>query len=419
MSRLGLIKGVSRTYFWDDVYRESLIPLDAKIGLIQLGDDFSRYTPGFGAMAAHLYAMMTEEEVIVTLKQLCGVEMEKASLARLVQTVGEPYLPKEAGTPVTDDSLPMPEARPLSILGQRIKAMDESPDRDKMIQDAIDGKIEGAGSTNPNGLTVIYGTSDGTGVPGLKRELSEHGKNGGRAQTFETKVGVVFKQGFDENGLPAVDKNGDIFRIPETTQYTATVEKVDPFARQMAEFLSSNGIADAPQAVFLSDGAIWLSRLPERIFPAHVPVITIVDKYHAIEHLNDLVDKLYFYKTGPREKFRVEVRMLLDLGKISEMVALIEEKASSLKPSKKEKVEKGLEYFTKNAEKMRYGLFQAVGLFIGSGVVEAACKTVVGKRLKNAGMHWSKKGAAIVIALRCAIMSERFDYCRSEFKLAA
>jgi hypothetical protein len=410
---------VGRAYFWDDVYPQSFMPLDTKIGLVQIGGEFSRYTPGFGAMAAHLYAMMTEDEALMTLKQLCGIEIEKASLARLVQAVGEPYLPKKSDALAADGCLCSHEGRPLGVLEQRIEAIDGSRDRDKIIQDAIDGRIEGVRHSGTSGLAVVYGTSDGTGVPGLKRELSEHGKNGGRAQTFEAKVGVVFKQGFDENGIPALDKNGDIYRIPGSTQYTATVEKVDPFASQMAEFLASNDIANARQAVFLSDGAIWLSHLPERIFPPHVPVISIIDKYHAIEHLNDLVDKLCFYKAEPREKFREQARKQLDVGNVPGMVDKIKEKASSLKPAKKEKVDKGLEYFVKNAEKMRYGLFQAVGLFVGSGVVEAACKTVVGKRLKNAGMKWSKKGASIAIALRCAIMSERFDYCRSEFKLTA
>jgi hypothetical protein len=336
-----------------------------------------------------------------------------------VQIVGEPYLPKQVETITPDNPLHESEKKPLGFLEQRMKEIDEDPDRDKIIQDAIDGKIKGAGFSSQSGLTVVYGTSDGTGVPGLKRELSEHGKNGGSAQTFEAKVGVVFKQKFDENGLPVLDKNAGIYRIPGTTQYTATVEKIDSFARQMAEFLASNETGKAPQAAFLSDGALCFSHLPERIFPHHIPLIMIIDKYHAIEHLNELIDKLYFYKAEPREKFRVEARRLLDFGNIPGMVALIKDKASTLKPAKKEKVDKGLEYFTKNAEKMRYGLFQAVGLFVGSGVVEAACKTVVGKRLKNAGMHWSKTGASIAIALRCAIMSERFDYCQSEFKLAA
>ena len=61
-----MIEGVSRSYFRDDVYLQSSIPLDAKVGLIQMGNNYSRYTLGFGAMAAYLYAMMTEDEVIIT-----------------------------------------------------------------------------------------------------------------------------------------------------------------------------------------------------------------------------------------------------------------------------------------------------------------------------------------------------------------
>ena len=73
-----------------------------------------------------------------------------------------------------------------------------------------------------------------------------------------------------------------------------------------------------------------------------------------------------------------------------------------------ELIDDSLLYFTENSDKMRYGLFRAAGLFIGSGVIEAACKTIVGKRMKNAGMHWSKKNAEGVIALRCAINSDDF-----------
>ena len=71
--------------------------------------------------------------------------------------------------------------------------------------------------------------------------------------------------------------------------------------------------------------------------------------------------------------------------------------------SNRESVEKQLAYFTGNKDKMRYGLFRAAGLFIGSGVIEAGCKTIVENRLNCSGMRWIKKNAANVIALRCAI----------------
>ncbi len=97
---------------------------------------------------------------------------------------------------------------------------------------------------------------------------------------------------------------------------------------------------------------------------------------------------------------------MLELGEISKLESLIRGKTN---PSNEVEISKRLTYFTDNSDKMRYGLFRAAGLFIGSGVIEAACKTIVGKRMKNAGMHWSKKNAEGVITLRCAIYSGNFD----------
>ena len=66
-------------------------------------------------------------------------------------------------------------------------------------------------------------------------------------------------------------------------------------------------------------------------------------------------------------------------------------------------------YFQNNRQRMRYAWFRQQGLCVSSGVVEAACKSVVGKRLKQGGMHWTVDGANAIPALRCAIESNRFD----------
>jgi len=58
---------------------------------------------------------------------------------------------------------------------------------------------------------------------------------------------------------------------------------------------------------------------------------------------------------------------------------------------------------------MRYNKFRAQGLFVGSGVVEAGCKTVIGQRLKQSGMEWSVRGANAVISLRCIMKSGRLE----------
>ena len=66
-------------------------------------------------------------------------------------------------------------------------------------------------------------------------------------------------------------------------------------------------------------------------------------------------------------------------------------------------------YFVRNVDRMQYGTFRAAGYFIGSGVVEAGCKTVIGARCKHSGMFWSKDGTENILALRCLHASRRLD----------
>jgi hypothetical protein len=58
---------------------------------------------------------------------------------------------------------------------------------------------------------------------------------------------------------------------------------------------------------------------------------------------------------------------------------------------------------------MRYADFRKRGFFVGSGVMEAGCRTLVAQRLKQSGMHWTVKGADSIIALRCCILSNRWE----------
>ena len=70
-------------------------------------------------------------------------------------------------------------------------------------------------------------------------------------------------------------------------------------------------------------------------------------------------------------------------------------------------MEKELHYFVNNVKRMQYGTFRAQGFFIGSGVIEAGCKTVIGSRCKQSGMFWGQPGAQNVLALRCIHSSGR------------
>ena len=76
---------------------------------------------------------------------------------------------------------------------------------------------------------------------------------------------------------------------------------------------------------------------------------------------------------------------------------------------KKDELDRALGYFENNAPRMRYKWFRQCGLFTGSGVVEAGCKSVIGQRLKQSGMHWTTDGADAIIALRCREASSQWE----------
>jgi hypothetical protein len=97
----------------------------------------------------------------------------------------------------------------------------------------------------------------------------------------------------------------------------------------------------------------------------------------------------------------------LDEGKIERLVALLRSQAAS-HPELAEDLRTEANYFEVNKERMRYPEFRKPGLFVGSGVIEAGCKTVLG-RLKRSGMFWTVRGANAIIALRCCQLSGRFE----------
>jgi len=402
MTTLGVVKGVGRARYRDEIDNVNVYPLDEKIGLLTIGGRHSRYTGNFACLSAEFYARMPERDALELLGKTLNIELEQASLTSIGAAVAQPYLPKPHDESGDTDEVLHPVTNGQDFIEKRIQEIDNSPDRESIIEKALEEGAEGAGRRRTESdKSVAYVEADGTGVSGLPRELSDKGKSGGPAKTFEAKIGVMFSQSFDSGGLPLL-KNGRIFRDPDSTQYMGTVEKAAQFTMQLDAFTRMYGIGSADQVVFLSDGAIWLEKLRLKLFPNS---IGIIDLFHAREHLYKLVDSLCFYKKNTKTAFYEECSRLLDLGDIDSLVSLVSQKTTK---SNKDDIDKQLGYFSSNKEKMRYGLFRAAGLFIGSGVVESACKTIVENRLNGSGMRWTKKNAANVIALRCAIYSDKY-----------
>ena len=99
---------------------------------------------------------------------------------------------------------------------------------------------------------------------------------------------------------------------------------------------------------------------------------------------------------------------LLDEGKIEDLVAALRA-IQSVSPELLEKIRIEADYFDHNSDRMRYPEFRAQHLFVGSGVIEAGCKTIIGSRCKQSGMFWTVRGANSILALRCCQFNGRFE----------
>ena len=155
----------------------------------------------------------------------------------------------------------------------------------------------------------------------------------------------------------------------------------------------------------IGDGAIWIWNLADQHFHG---AIQIVDIYHARQHLWELSAKLFPTDQKTRKRWIARCVDRLDRGKIEALVKILRD----VQPASAELakiVGNEADYFQRNADRMRYPAFRAQGLFIGSGVVEAGCKTVIGARLKCSGMFWTVRGANAIAALRCCRLSRNFE----------
>jgi len=157
--------------------------------------------------------------------------------------------------------------------------------------------------------------------------------------------------------------------------------------------------------VLLIDGAAGLANMGELCFST---AIQIVDFYHALEHAGQVLVALLGGKEYPdyqRKRGRWAKQSLKD--QVDKLIAQTRKECADKACA--QAVEKELAYFLNNVERMQYGTFRSQGFFIGSGVVEAGCKTVIGARCKQSCMFWSEPGAQNVLALRCIRPSRRLD----------
>ncbi len=336
--------------------RQGRFPDDERLDIVQ-----TSYSPGVRRLMARAGSQTQFEQAAEDLRCYAGLHLEPREIERVAEEVGrevEQWLGKEQ---------------------EQIRHT---------------GGVTAAPQLAAN--TKFYISFDGTGVPVRKSELvGRPGKQAdGSARTREAKLGCVFTQvGLDKEGHPQRD--------PDSTTYVGAIESSTLFGWRMYAEAVRRGLDQAKTVIALTDG----QRYNHTIVQTHFAnAVHIVDLFHAYEHLTGIAQLLW----GQEAKAPKAWRNWLEAGDIPRLVAQAGRQLPASTQSKKTLLQQ-LHYFEKNATQMRYAQFRQKKFFVGSGVVEAGCRTVIGERLKQSGMRWSVRGANAIIALRCCIMSGRFE----------
>ena len=254
------------------------------------------------------------------------------------------------------------------------------------------------GQENKN--ETVYIEYDGTGVPVLKRETAGRkgkGKNE-EAKTREMKVGCVFTQTqLDHAGYPVRDE--------ASTSYVGACETADVFSDRIMHEAVVRGYSNAHRVCVIGDGAPWIWNIADERFPT---AIQIVDLYHAREHYSSVARMVFPEESKQLFQWTEKRKKELDNGDISAVVRALSRLLPKT-PQAKDARDKCIGYYQNNAHRMRYEYYRSLGLFVGSGVIEAGCKTLVGQRLKLSGMHWKVQSANSILALRCLFLGGQWD----------
>jgi hypothetical protein len=350
---------VSRPYYLCPHCHEGQFPADQELDIA--GSEFS---PGVRRMQALVGQDASFDHGREQMKLLAGLEVTTKSVERVAESIG------------------------LDIARREQQQIDRAVQLDLPI---IVGEP----------VPILYVQMDGTGVPVVKKETAgRKGKlDGLPAHTREVKLGCVFTQ-------TKWDQEGYAIRDPGSTTYTSAIENAERFAKRLYVEAWKRGWSRADKKVVIGDGAEWIWNLAQEHFPG---AIQIVDLFHARQHLWDLARLLY-----PNDAKRCNAwiglhqKRWLDKGNIKKLVASLHS-IQTPDADLANKIRNEADYFATNAARMNYSKFRKQHLFVGSGVIEAGCKTVIGHRLKQSGMFWTVNGANSILALRCSHLNGRFE----------
>ena len=180
---------------------------------------------------------------------------------------------------------------------------------------------------------------------------------------------------------------------------------VESFGQDLQTRALQCGYGEAKLRAFIADGAKWIWRMADRQFST---CIQILDFYHVCEHLCQCANVLFGEGTDAATEWAWRMKGLLRAGLVDE--ALDELRRDRSRSNAKTEAKRQLRgYLRNNRTRMDYPRYEALGLPIGSGEVEAQCKATVQHRCKQAGMRWGRRGIEALLRVRCGLQDGRFE----------
>ena len=352
-------------------------PADAQWGIEE-----RRTSAGVQQAVSYLGASLTLEETAAAFSRLFPLQMSARQALYLMQPVGEAL------------------------------AAAEQAQVNALWEEAAQKRTTPSSPSSPSGeaLERLYIQLDGV-MARLRRgsvpmEQDEQQRRGDVYR--EIKVGAVFaaQPGRERSKLtPGAWVDAP---VAGSLQYVSQRTALGDFGRRLYALAMQGGLSRATQVVVLGDGARWLWRLVEEQFPG---AVQIVDVWHAQQHVWEVAQAVFGRTTPEGVAWATQGCTWLVQGEIETLVQAIAALPPVAPPSGQSKSvpEQAIGYFTTNAERMRYPVFRAQGMQIGSGIAEAACKTVVSTRAKRAGMRWTPAGLDALLPLRTAVLNGSFD----------
>lgn len=353
-------------------------PLDEVWGI-----EAGRSSPGVQKLVSYLAASMTLEEAATVFQSIFPLKMSARQVLSLMQPVGEQLSRRE-------------EEQKERIFEDAIKKQTPIPSKEKGL---------------PKDIRRLYIELDGVlarmrrgSVSMEKQEVERDGD-----VYREIKVGAVFEAA---HGRERSDLAPGVFVDAACPiKYVARRSSAEAFGSHLYTLAQACGVERARQIVVLGDGAAWIWRLAAEHFPQ---AVQIVDLWHAREHVWKVANAVYGRGKPQAALWARRACDLLSEGKIELLIKEIE--ALPVLPpepgASRSVTEIEADYFRTNTQRMRYPQFRSQGMQIGSGVAEAACKTVVSTRAKRTGMRWTPGGLDAVLALRTAVLNGTYGLFR-------